>query len=128
MILDMQCDIQVFLLASMLLNLHFKTGRSQFILPDDLPVKQCTIGEGPGYTCPEALNDIRCPPDDDCEWWFRRPGQLRSKMIGLSLNLDGTRVRTSNEYGEYYLLNIRKKIAEGLVFVTPRSKDMIYIA
>ena len=111
-----------FLLLMMLLSLCLKSSWSQNTqdstqddsIPEGLLVRECFVGEGEGYTCPNA-SDIQCPPDDNCEWWLGRPGLPGTQVVGPSLDLDET-----SKFGPYYLVNARKNVI-GLVFVMPRG-------
>ena len=107
------------LFGVLLLSLRLESCWSQ--PADAFPVKLCVVGEGPGFTCHQELNDIQCP-SDDCVWWFKRPDQPGSKEIGPTFSIN----RNAEQWiGEYYLVDNTRNLAAGLVFVMPKGKILI---
>jgi len=96
--------VNVLFILSLRLDLYW----SQFA--DSFPVRLCVIGEGSGFTCSDATDDIQCQ-SNYCVW-----KHSSGKVIGSSLNLNET-----SEYGEYYLVDTRD-VTRGLVFVMPKGK------
>jgi len=102
----------VFLLNSVL----FLLGLRNLEFCSALTVRFCEVGEGRGFTCPDATADIQCQSNSYCTWRYGR-SESESGKVGPSLNLNET-----SKFGEYYLVDTRRDVIEGLVFVMPKGK------